>query len=109
MNKETTQELMMGAVLVMLVYAAYKHFMPAPAKVATKTAQPSGQAGQGVAIGEPAPYTGSPFTMLQDLLSGTTHDIGSFQGKNYLNDISEVKPYNPNDGFKTLVAPWQMP
>ena len=108
MSKEATQELLMGAVMVLLAYAAYRHFKPAPAKAPAqaKMAQPS----QGFAAGEPSPsstYTGSPYTSLTDLLTGTTHDIGEFQGRNYLNEISDpLEPVNPYDGIKLVNRPW---
>ena len=89
MSKEQTQELMMGAVLVVLAYALYRHFKPS--KVASKA-----PATAGIMPGEPAPksygdYTGSPITSMLDLLAGTVTDIGAYQGKNYLDDISD--PY----------------
>lgn len=102
MNKEATQELMMGAVLVLLAYAAYRHFSQAkpPSIAAPTTPRPttSGGAGGGKTnmpnLAPTAPWAQpaaapSPFTSLANLLTGTTHDIGGFQGTNYLNTIAE--------------------
>lgn len=41
MNKEQIQELIMGATVVALGFALYKHFKPAPAAVRTATAAAS--------------------------------------------------------------------
>lgn len=119
MSNEKTQELMMGAVMVLLAYAAYRHFKPsapttrapAPAKMAPGMAPSVSPYTAGYAAGAPSPsssYDGSPFTSLQDIMQGSTHDIGGYQGRNYLDEIAEpiVSGYNAGDGFKTLVAPW---
>lgn len=93
MTKDDIQDLAVGAVLVVLAYAVYRHFKTAPA------AAPAPRAG--VAVGEPPP---SPFTTLQDLLSGTVQDIGSFGGRNYLNEIADPG-LNGNQGRDSIVMP----
>lgn len=84
MTKDQVQELMMGAALVALGYALWQHFKrPASPAAATSQAAAQQQAGGAeFAYGEP-----SPFTTLQDLLSGAVHDIGSWNGENYLADL----------------------
>jgi hypothetical protein len=89
---------MMGAAVVALAYALYKHFKPGAAKAAPATAQPSG--GAAFAYGAP-----SPFTTLADLLSGAVHDIGSFDGQNYLGTI-EAGPVVAGNGPRAPGALW---
>ena len=95
MNKDALQSLAMGGVLVVLAYAAYNHFKPA-----TAAKRPAQGAGGAVApsMGVPdymtspqqtkAPYTGSPFTALENIFTGVTEDVGAFQGRNYLNEMA---------------------
>jgi hypothetical protein len=92
MTRDEINDLVLGAVVVVLGYALYKHF-----KAQQPAAAPSQQQ---IAIGEAAGNgntTGpaSPFTTLQDLLTGTVHDIGGFGGTNYLAlmEGQTVKPW----------------
>jgi hypothetical protein len=87
MSRDDIHDLMLGAVVVVLGYALYKHFKQ-PAAPAPSPAT--------IAIGEAAGNANtsgpnSPFTTLQDLLTGTVHDIGGFGGTNYL-AIMEEQP-----------------
>jgi len=97
MNKEATQELMMGAVLVLLAYAAYRHFTAnnAPPTAGEPAAPRQGIASSLLPSTTKRPTTQarmpSPYTSLTDLLSGTTHDIGAYEGRNYLDEISYVR------------------
>jgi hypothetical protein len=84
MKRDDIHDLMLGAVLVVLGYALYKHFNPT-----STTTAPAVRSPMGIAVGEVmgnATTSGptSPFTSLKDLLSGTVHDIGGFDGTNYL-------------------------
>lgn len=84
MSKDDMEQLMLGAVIAVLGYALYKHFNPS-------SAGPAPTSSLGVAVGEVASNgnTGpvSPFTMLENLLTGTVHDIGGFDGTNWLAQI----------------------
>lgn len=85
MNKDEIQELILGVAVVALGYALWKNFKGGAVAVGTKSS-----AG-GVTV---APYGAvSPFTSLTDLLSGTTHDIGSFNGQNYLAQMEAGSPW----------------
>lgn len=83
MSRDDVNDLILGAVVVVLGYALYKHFkVQAPAASSTPTQM-------GIAVGEVtgnATTSGptSPYTSIKDLLSGAVHDIGGFDGKNYL-------------------------
>jgi hypothetical protein len=84
MKRDDVHDLMLGAVLVVLGYALYKHFNPTSA-----TTAPAAQTPMGIAVGEVASNATtsgpkSPYTSLQDLLAGAVHDIGGFGGTNYL-------------------------
>lgn len=93
MSKEELNDLMMGAALVALGYALLQHFkQPAAALPAAGMPSPGGAAaaagGPAFAAGEP-----SPFTTINDLLTGTVHDLGGYQGQNYL-ALTEAAPVN---------------
>ena len=106
MKQDDVQSLMMGLVMVALGYALYKHFKPgttAPG-AAPRPAQGPGGTSQSFAYGEPSPYTGSPFTALSDILSGTVIDVGSYGGRNYLNEISDPM-LNGNGGRDSIRKP----
>jgi len=110
MNKESLQHLAMGAALVLLAYAAYSHFKtPAPAAKAaprnTGVVGPMPMPMPSRLTEEQPEYTGSPFTRLDDLLTGTTTDIGSFQGKNYLDDMENDYTESP---LSSVVLPGRM-
>lgn len=92
MTKDDVQSLMIGAVLAVLGYAAYKHFKAAPTAVAPP-------AGQGAPVAPPSPYTS-----LTDLLTGVVHDIGSYEGRNYLNEMADPL-INGNGGKDSIVKP----
>ena len=86
MNKDQIQELMLGAAVVALCYALYKHFRPdAPKKRA------AGAGGPAFAYGAP-----SPFTSMRDLLTGTVNDMGAFEGQTYLTDIEAAQKISGN-------------
>jgi hypothetical protein len=92
MTREDIHDLALGAVLVVLGYALYRHFKAQPL--------PAGPTPQQIAIGETAGNANtsgpnSPFTTLNDLLTGTVHDIGGFGGENYLALLEEptIKPW----------------
>lgn len=97
MSKEQINELLMGAAAVALAYALYKHFKPgaATAKVSTKSATAAGASaaagGAAFAYGEP-----SPFTSMQNLLTGSVNDMGSWQGVDYLAQIESAPPVYGN-------------
>lgn len=111
MNKDALQSLAMGGVLVVLAYAAYSHFRPATA--AKRPAQATGGT-VGASAGLPswmtstpqaqAPYTGSPFTALENLFTGVTEDVGEFQGRNYLNEMASPL-LNNNMGKDSIWVP----
>lgn len=109
MNKEAVQNLMVGAVMIVLGYAVFQHFRkPAAPGAAPRPAQGPGGTAQSFAPGAPSPYTGSPFTAVFDLMSGTTQDVGSFGGRNYMNDMADPM-LNGNGGRDSIVlpgAPW---
>lgn len=94
MTREEINDLVLGAVVVVLGYALYQHFkaqQPAAGAAPTRAS---------VAVGEAAGNANtsglnSPFTTLQDLLTGTVHDIGGFDGTNYLAlmEAPTVKPW----------------
>jgi hypothetical protein len=86
MTKDDIQDLLVGAVVVALGYALWRHFKPAQAVVAAPPA-PTGPR-TGVTVGAPSP-SASPFTSLTDLLSGAVHDIGGYQGRNYLDEMAD--------------------
>lgn len=92
MNKDQIQELMMGVAVVALGYALYKHFKPGAA-VATKAAAVSTASAGGPAFAYGA---SSPFTSMKDLLTGTVHDFGEYQGENYLADMESSAPVYGN-------------
>jgi len=78
-------DLALGAALIVLGYALYKHFQasqPLPASTATAV----------TAVENNYTTTGptSPYTSLTDLLSGTVHDIGGWQGQNYLAGLEDT-------------------
>ncbi len=103
MNKDQINELLMGAAVVALAYALYKHFKPgANAAASPAPAVAPAQVGGGAAFayGEP-----SPFTTLTDLLSGTVHDIGGFNGENYLADM-EASTAASGNGPRRAGALW---
>ena len=109
MSKDDVQSLMMGSVLVVLSYAMVKHFQrPAAPGAAARPVQGPGGTVQNFAPNAPSPYTGSPFTVMQDLLSGRSVDIGAFEGANYLNAIAD--PMISGNGGRDSVylpgAPW---
>jgi hypothetical protein len=90
MTRDDIHDLALGAALVILGYALYKHFQsgqPLPASTANAVTDVENN------------YTTSgptsPFTSLTDLLSGTVHDIGGYQGQNYLAGLED-------DSFKKV-------
>ena len=104
MSKDKVQELLIGAVVVVLGYALYKHFQAAPAA----TARPATQTPTGPAVGAFAPYSDryggaqpayqpfddkSPYTTISDPYQGTI-DTGAFEGHNYLASL-EGQPMSP--------------
>jgi len=113
MNKDKVQELLIGAVVVVLGYALYKHFQPAP--VATQPrASTTPQTGPGVGGFNTIPrYEApqqqqwqpfddkSPYTTIYDPYQGTV-DTGAFEGHNYLASLEAAQsPYlnmGPNVG-----------
>lgn len=100
MNKDQVQELMLGAVVAVLAYALYKHFK-APA--AGQPSTPYGQKPMGFAVGEPtAQSRPNPFTNLNDLLTGAVHDIGGYQGQDYLATMGDPLIYG-NNGQDSIV------
>lgn len=89
MKKSDIHDLMLGAVVVVLGYALYQHFKTAPS---SQPYTPYGKTPMGVNVGETvgganSDGSASPFTSLRDLLTGTVHDIGGFNGRNYLAEI----------------------
>jgi len=90
MNKESLQHLAMGAALVLLAYAAYSHFKT-PAPVAKAAPRNTGVVGPmpGRLPDVQPEYTGSALTRLDDLLTGTTTDIGAFEGRNYMDEMDD--------------------
>ena len=108
MSKDAVQNLMVGAVMIVLGYAVIQHFRkPAAPGAAPRPTQGPGGTAQSFAPGAPA-YTGSPFTAMADLLSGTTQDVGSFGGRNYLNEMADPM-LNGNRGRDSIFvagAPW---
>jgi hypothetical protein len=109
MNQNQVQELIMGAALVALSYALYKHFKPGANKSPTSTPAPYSPLATtyGPTVG--APYdVNSPagYMKLVDLLKGTVGDIGSYNGQNYL--MTPDDPWN-NGGRDSVFlpgAPW---
>lgn len=84
MSKDEMHDLALGAALVILGYALYKHFkagQPLPAS----TAAAVNAVENNYTTSGPA----SPFTSLTDLLTGTVHDIGGYQGHNYLAELED--------------------
>lgn len=84
MTRDDIHDLALGAALAILGYALYKHFQagqPLPASTATAvTAVENNYTTSGPT---------SPYTSLTDLLSGTVHDIGGWQGHNYLAGLED--------------------
>lgn len=101
MNQSEVHDLMLGAVAAVLVYALYKHFKPG-ASAATAPAVAPVQTGGGAAFayGEP-----SPFTSMTDLLTGAIHDIGGYDGQNYLADM-EASTAASGNGPRAAGALW---
>ena len=90
MTNEDMKSLILGTALVVAGYAIYRQFKPAASAPA---------AGQGIAPGEPAP---SPYTTLNDLLSGAVLDIGEWGGRNYVNEMADPL-INGNNGKDSIV------
>jgi hypothetical protein len=92
MNKEQIQELMMGAAMIAVVYALWRNFKPAPAKVSAKAAAVTTAAGAQARAGGAAFAYGepSPFTSMNDLLGGTVKDTGTWEGIDYLEKIESA-------------------
>ena len=89
------QDLLMGAAVIALGYALYTHFRPAsastPIRVQTASAASTAAGGAAFADGQV-----SPFTSLFDWFSGTTIDVGAFDGVNYLADMESAPPVYGN-------------
>jgi len=84
MTRDDMHDLALGAALVILGYALYKHFQagqPLPAS----TSNAVGAVENNYTTSGPT----SPYTSLTDLLSGTVHDIGGWQGQNYLAGLED--------------------
>ncbi len=72
MTNDDIKSLAIGAVIVLAGYFIYQRLKAAPA-----AAQPA------------KPYTPPPrqWNLMEDLLTGVVHDIGSFNGQNYLYEM----------------------
>lgn len=84
MTRDDMHDLALGAALVILGYALYKHFQagqPLPASTANAV--------KAVENNYTTSGPTSPYTSLTDLLSGTVHDIGGWQGHNYLAGLED--------------------
>lgn len=95
MTADDKQGLMMGAVVAVLAYALYRHFVPAGA--AAKKAPASTAY---TAYGEASPYTS-----MYDYSKGQVVDVGAYEGHNYLADI-EAMPAAGGFGPRIGGAPW---
>lgn len=95
MKRDDMNDILMGVAVVALGYALYRAFKPAaaPAPRNAGVVGPGAQTQMPVYQGpqqQQAPaYTGSPFTALTDLFTGAVHDIGSYGGRNYLNEMAD--------------------
>lgn len=82
MTRDDMHDLALGAALAILAYALYKHFQgsqPLPASTAAAV--------NAVENNYTTSGPTSPFTSLADLLTGAVHDIGGYNGQNYLAGI----------------------
>lgn len=106
MSKEQIQELMMGAALVALGYALYTHFKkPGGVTTTPKTTPAPYSPLTTMGTVQTSPYNSASvagFMKLSEMLTGTTVDVGAYQGQQYL--ATPDDPYN-NGGNDSIVLP----
>lgn len=94
MNKDAVQDLMTGAVVVVLAYAMYRHFVKAPGASASKLV-PQAMMPRPQAVNVPV---ASPYTTIYDYMAGGLVDYGAFDGRNYLAELETGGQRPPRNG-----------